>query len=460
MYAETAGDEEQTVHSVPVTFFTTTLPYHVPDEQSFAVPLTTLPEGLNALVNELLGLEKPIQLDFLVGDDYITTTLERFMRRRRLTIENVLRIEYTPAMQAQEGSKLPHDDWVSSVVGPTYADPTALFTGAYDHCIRVWNGEDCVAIGTGHTAAVKEVKLHPNRAAAAAAVSATPATKKGAAQASRKTQRTDSIEPFHGVSAGKDGLLLTWLFDPTAKTLTKVSTTAQHGDSVDCIDIHPSGEWVATGSWDCLVKVFNWNELLAGGNPSAAEVSAVAARGPQPVWSFSDHARPVLRTRFSLTHQQRLYSTGLDGSVKLWDIEKGALTTTYTGDHAVQAMAVMPHGDSDLVLTGHTDNRLRLFDHKSKKAVKVWTGHRQWVYSVCWQYHPNEQVTPAPLIVSGSEDATLRVWDLRSTNAPLLTLDLLHADGILDVTYIGKNEVASCGKDNRTRTSTLKTSAA
>ena len=89
--------------------------------------------------------------------------------------------------------------------------------------------------------------------------------------------------------------------------------------------------------------------------------------------------------------------------------------------------------------------------------LKVWVGHRQWIYGVEWLWRSEEEAAgvgssgTTTLMASASEDATLRIWDLRSTASPLLTLDSLHTDGILDVTYAGSMKLASGGKDNRTK---------
>eukprot|EP00658_Telonema_sp_P-2_P013316 TRINITY_DN15044_c0_g1_i2.p1 TRINITY_DN15044_c0_g1~~TRINITY_DN15044_c0_g1_i2.p1 ORF type:complete len:169 (-),score=62.79 TRINITY_DN15044_c0_g1_i2:36-542(-) len=91
----------------------------------------------------------------------VMTTLDKFMRRRGLSTEEIMHIEYTPALQAKEGNKLPHDDWVASVRAPFNGDANFLITGSYDNCVRVWSGEECLAVGAGHSEAVKEVAFHP-----------------------------------------------------------------------------------------------------------------------------------------------------------------------------------------------------------------------------------------------------------------------------------------------------------
>jgi ribosome biogenesis protein YTM1 len=441
--------------NVAVTFFTTNTQYPpvAMPETTYTVPLTTLPDGLAALVNNVLGLEPAVPLDFLVNDEYVTTALDKFMRRRALLVEDILHIEYQPALQTQEGSKLPHDDWVSCVRVPVCGNAEFLVTAAYDHCVRVWNADECLSIGTGHTEAVKAVAVNQTTVVAASG-DAPAAAKKGAAAKRRRGQATQPVSSFDFVSSGKDGHLKTWHFDAEKSETTLVASTLPHVDSVDTVDVSPAGDLVATGSWDCAAKVFKWKDLV----PQAGAATAAAAGKVAPVFAFTDHARAVLQVRFSPNSNQLLYSAGLDGSVKVWNVGAGQLVTKLNSDHAIQAMAVKPgEGSSDLILTGHTDNRLRLFDARAGKSAvaKTWTGHRQWVYSVDWCWRADDAPGNGNLLVSAGEDSTVRVWDLRSTSSALLTLDSLHTDGVLSVAYAGNGQVASGGKDNKTKTFTL-----
>eukprot|EP00757_Euglenozoa_sp_SAG-D1_P022701 gene22701-166_t len=133
-------------------------------------------------------------------------------------------------------------------------------------------------------------------------------------------------------------------------------------------------------------------------------------------------------------------------------------------------MGVLQHDSSvqgrDMILTGHTDNKIRLWDQRLKKSVSAFRGHKQWIHSVTWCWREGEplvaQNTTSPLnpsldfkFVSGSEDGSLKVWDLRSLSAPLLSLEMEHTDGVLDVTYVGQDTVASAAKDNTLRTTKL-----
>lgn len=65
--------------------------------------------------------------------------------------------------------------------------------------------------------------------------------------------------------------------------------------------------------------------------------------------------------------------------------------------------------------------------------------HRLWVSSVAW--HPTR-----PLLLSGSHDGRIKVWDVRS-RIPLHTLPTVHKGKVLCVAWDGER-IVSGGADN------------
>ncbi|AAZ10976.1 NLE (NUC135) domain/WD domain, G-beta repeat, putative [Trypanosoma equiperdum] len=441
MQEEAISSAATGVGHVMVTFFTDSYAKAMPEE-SYAVPLNVLPEGLNVLVQSVLSVNDQV-FDFLYNGEYITTTLQKFLSRRGVSTEELVNVEYTPALQAKESSHLPHDDWVSSVRVPFVGHSELLLTGSYDRCIRLWDADDCVAIGAHHDECVKEVVVHPMKPRSTATNTTRDSVKKRA--------RSSLLEDFYCVSCSKDGRAAAWVFNATASKFQLLSSVKAHTDAIESIDISPgAGKYVATASWDCTVKVFEWSQVVDGATePSAKE----------PLVSFTDHTRPALSCRFSAAKGAALlYSSGLDGTLKCMDVETAVLQKQYIGDHPVQGLAVRTvggGGGGDLIIAACTDNRARLYDTRvgeSTGSVKVFSGHKQWLYAASWLWRPDEgEVNGGNFFATASEDSTVRLWDLRCGTNALLTLDTSHTDGVLDVTYSGNGEIVSCGKDNSTK---------
>lgn len=440
---DSAGGSGQAV----VTFFTTTYAQSMP-EQTYSVPLSVLPDGLNSLVQSVLGVDGQ-NFDFLYNDEYIGTSLLRFLHRRGISYEELLNIEYTPALQAKEGSLLPHDDWVSSVRAPYAGNAELLLTGAYDHCVRLWDGENCLALGTFHKECVKEVCLHP--LPPSPEVTGTSEGSDAGAKKRKRTRANAATTDFVCASCSKDGSVAAWHYESASSELRLLGTVNAHTDGVDSLDISADGALLATASWDASVKVYQWEQLLGGDTVPSKKA---------PQITFTDHTRPVLSCRFSPTKDASvLYSAGLDGVVKCLNVAQGQLQQQMKGDHAINGLAVKPAAaGADLILTACTDNRARLYDTRQKDVVKTFGGHRQWLYATTWLWKAEEGDAPhsgGSLFATCSEDATVRVYDLRCTNTALLTLDTLHTDGVLDVTYVGQSLIASGGKDNKTKSFSL-----
>ncbi|MDB9315029.1 hypothetical protein PN462_18085, partial [Spirulina sp. CS-785/01] len=83
------------------------------------------------------------------------------------------------------------------------------------------------------------------------------------------------------------------------------------------------------------------------------------------------------------------------------DSPDGALVRTLTGHSStVRAVAVTPEGQ---VISGSDDNTLKVWDMQTGKELRTLTGHSHWITAVA--------VTPEGQVISGSRDKTLKVWD-------------------------------------------------
>ena len=89
-------------------------------------------------------------------------------------------------------------------------------------------------------------------------------------------------------------------------------------------------------------------------------------------------------------------------------------------------MKIEPKENNQLVVSGSGDKTLRLWDVASGKCVKTLEGHSNGVNSVCFSKDDK-------LVVSGSYDRTLRLWDVASGKC----VDTLegHSGGVISVCF-------------------------
>eukprot|EP00760_Papus_ankaliazontas_P024384 PhM_4_TR2279/c0_g1_i1/m.74148/K14863/YTM1, WDR12; ribosome biogenesis protein YTM1 len=408
-----------------VTFFTTRFDAAMP-ETTYTVPVRVLPAGMSELVNSVLSLTPEVPMDFFIDGEIVTKSLERYLKEHSNTKsrEDVLNIEYAPALQYTVQERLPHDDWVSSVKVVNYQNGL-LLSGCYDSNICLWHQQqpeaECLCVGQGHTGAVKEVCMMT-----VPTVSTT---------AGKKRVVRPAISNMHCASASKDGSVITWEYDTERQGLVELAKYKYHTEAVETVDHQHMLGALASGGWDNSIAVWR----------------PVDGNKPQPMLRLKGHTRAVMRVRFPATlatNNATLLSTGLDGSLRVWDVSGGHLDPirTFVSGHAAYGLAVRGNHEA---ATGHTDSKVRLWDSRTAaKATHVLKGHKSWIYSVayCGEHR----------IVSCAEDCTVRLWDSRVPNGAMLVMDTQHGDGVLDLATAGPSMIATASKDNTVKLTEVK----
>ena len=104
-----------------------------------------------------------------------------------------------------------------------------------------------------------------------------------------------------------------------------------------------------------------------------------------------------------------------DHALKVLDVETGQIAATVLTDY--KAPLTIDSTQGNLIVAGCEDAILRLFDVRAnvkvKQLSKCYDGHQRAVTSVAC----NPQVEN--VLVSGSIDGTVKLWDLRNDEAPL-----------------------------------------
>ena len=340
--------------------------------------------------------------------------------------DDTLLLEYTPSMTMEEGQEMPHDDWVSAVAAPflnteVVESESIVVTGCYDRRIRLVHNGEVLAVGDGHSSAVKSVAAN-----ASATVKKTP-------------KRKRHVPGFTAISGSKDGTVRFWKYSD-ATSLQSVRTLKYHTDSVDCVAINKVGDLAVSGSWDKSLKLLRVADALDSSIDGEQLQSA----------TMNGHSRPVLAVKFT-NDGANIVSSGLDGQVRVWDVSTAAYKSGCSGEYAVYSLDTHP-SDPNMILTGHSDKRTRLWDLRSQYPTKTFAGHTGWVYSIAWC--PDSTLSKSDCFVTGSEDGNINLHDLRSTR-PLTTHEN-HTDGVLDLAFTAPRVVASGSKDTTVKTTTLK----
>ncbi|ETO02042.1 WD-40 repeat protein, partial [Reticulomyxa filosa] len=68
----------------------------------------------------------------------------------------------------------------------------------------------------------------------------------------------------------------------------------------------------------------------------------------------------------------------------------------------------------NVICSGSEDKTVRLWDIRTGKQIQIFKGHTNYVYTV--EYLPSENgISDTNIICSGSLDNTIRFWDIRTT---------------------------------------------
>lgn len=108
---------------------------------------------------------------------------------------------------------------------------------------------------------------------------------------------------------------------------------------------------------------------------------------------------------------KHLYSGGYDHSVRTWDLDSASNISTMNCECVVLALDYSP--SSQLLVSGHSDNLIRIWDPRAQDGLVVkmkFSGHSNWVSAVSWC--PSSML----MFASASYDGSVRVWDMRSSS--------------------------------------------
>jgi len=404
-------DDEDTIE---VRFVTQLEEYKV-TETPFRVLVKFGRYGLSGVINHLLELNPPKPFDFLIGGEFLRTSLRDFLTEKGISAETTLTIEYLEAITEPIPDKdFKHEDWVSAIDGTKQG---FYLTGAYDSVARVWNSEGkCLISCDGHTGPIRGLA---------------------------RIQNDDSLISF--VTGSKDQSVRVWQADPKSQSFGNTFVGKGHSGAIESVSVSPGKNEetlrFCSGSWDKSIKVWDTEgqqqSVLGNTSKKKRKLDKVDCKDLTAVATFDGHTQCVSSVVW--ISENRIISGSWDHSIKQWDITNGAAIDTLHGNKVIYGLSF--NNQIKLIASAHADKTVRLWDLRSNDAalvLKSFTSHKEWVTSVAW--HPNTD----HLLVSGSHDGTVKLWDIRSV-IPLHTLS--SQDKIFCVGWDTQDKILSGGAD-------------
>jgi len=281
-------------------------------------------------------------------------------------------------------------------------DGKHIVSGSADHKVKVWDADKGTEILTlnGHTGPVHSVAFSP-----------------------------DSKRIVSGAGEGKKpGEVMVWDTDKGTETFSLKG----HTDGVTSVAFSPDGKRIVSGSYDTTVKVWD------------------AEKGTETL-TLKRHNNGVLSVAFSADGKRIVsgmycgFSTyghygkisGPDGSVKVWDADKGTEILSLNR-HTGPVSCVAFSADGRRIVSASYDNTVKVCDAYKGTEILSLQRHTGWIDSVA--------ISPdGKRIVSGSDDNTVKIWD---ADKGIETLSLSgHTDRVTSVAFSadGKRIVSASG---------------
>eukprot|EP00475_Leptophrys_vorax_P002944 TRINITY_DN1167_c0_g1_i1.p1 TRINITY_DN1167_c0_g1~~TRINITY_DN1167_c0_g1_i1.p1 ORF type:complete len:350 (-),score=63.30 TRINITY_DN1167_c0_g1_i1:46-1062(-) len=181
------------------------------------------------------------------------------------------------------------------------------------------------------------------------------------------------------------------------------------------------------GVYDSCWSELNPNHLLSATGDGALSLwdisrpssTVMGDEGSKlPVAQWREHTAEVYSIDWNLVGKHAFVSGAWDNTVKLWDALRpnGPSVRTFA-EHTscVYSTRCSPYHD-ELFASSSGDGHVKIWDAHSPKAANSFKAHDYEVLTMDWNRY-NENV-----VLTGSVDRSVRVWDLRSLGSPLHSL--------------------------------------
>mmetsp|Transcript_4673 Transcript_4673/g.6614 ORF Transcript_4673/g.6614 Transcript_4673/m.6614 type:complete len:553 (-) Transcript_4673:65-1723(-) len=199
-----------------------------------------------------------------------------------------------------------------------------------------------------------------------------------------------------------------------------------HDRAIYSVDLKDSGSHYTSAGYDAYVRLVDLNTAKVIGKLSGHKslVSSV---------SFNRNGNIII-------------SGSRDCTVRIWDSLSGACTRTIASNLG-EVSCVSISESSVYILTSSKDNSLRLWDMRKPKCVRKYSGSQNtWKNFIRSCFGPGDE-----MIVSGSEDGHLLIWDRESGN--VIQRIIAHEDITYDTKWNSASELlASCSHDGVVKT--------
>lgn len=254
------------------------------------------------------------------------------------------------------------------------------------------------------------------------------------------------------VTGGQDDAAVLWKLEeePTGLKCTQRIRLEGHTDSVNQVSFSHDGQYVATGSYDATVKIWNaasgalvhslegpakelewviWHPkghaILAGSNDTMAWMWWAPTGKLMQI--FAGHAQGVTCGCWALAGKQ-ICTGSEDCSVIVWNPRAGTPQQHIKSLHDSNIIAICSHPEAPIIVTGSEDATSKVVHIETGKVLATLGGHTESVECVRFS---NPTAGGMLLLATGSMDGKIQIWDGKTYEIRCTLKDHVDRGGIV-----------------------------